>query len=90
MASYLCRGQHDVPGVVVHAEVVYEEPRPDQVVEIVHDGTGQEQDLVPLLYEQHLTLDVQGLVHLLLINQLMALTFLEMNIFRYFSEADDV
>ena len=63
-------GQHDVAAVVVHGEVVDEEAGPDEVVEPLHDGAGQEQHEAPLLDEDHLPLDVQRLVDVLQVLQL--------------------
>ena len=61
----LCVSKHDVAGVVVHAQVVDEQPGPDEVVEVGHHGAGQEQHLLPLLHVDHLTLDVERLVDFL-------------------------
>ena len=84
-------GQHDVARVVVHAddhcevgsdncddvpEVIDEETRPDQVVEALHDGAGEEQHETPLRDEEHLTLDVESLVQVLQVVQLKLLVAL--------------
>ena len=42
-------GEHDVAAVVVHGQVVDEEAGPDQVVQPLHDGAGQEEHEAPLL-----------------------------------------
>ena len=47
-------------------EVVDEQPGPDEAVELVEDGAGQEHHEAPLGHKDHLALDVQGLVYLLL------------------------
>ena len=58
-------GQHDVSAVVVHAQIIYEEPRPDQVVQAFHYGASQEQHEAPFFDEEHLALDMHSLVHIL-------------------------
>lgn len=47
-----------LPGKVVHAQVVDEKAAPDQVVQVLHDGTSQKQHLSPFMDENHLPLDV--------------------------------
>ena len=37
-------------------EIIDEEPGPDEVVEVLHDGAGQEQHALPLSHVHHLTL----------------------------------
>ena len=46
-------------------KIIDEKAGPNQVVEIVHHGTSQEEELTPLLDKEHLTLDVKGLVDIL-------------------------
>ena len=52
-------------GYINKPEIIDEEPRPDEVVEPLHDRTGQEQHLLPLLDVDHLALDVECLVNIL-------------------------
>ena len=40
-------------------EVIDEEARPDEVVEVLHDGAGQEEHAVPLLHVHHLPLHIE-------------------------------
>ncbi len=57
--------EHMWPGDEVLPEVVDEEARPDQVVEVIHNRTGEEEQLLPLRHVDHLPFDVQRLVHVL-------------------------
>ena len=53
-------------GTLFPPEIIDEEARPDQVVEALHDRAGEEQHELPLLDEDHLALDVQCLVDILM------------------------
>ena len=46
-------------------EIIDEEPCPDERIEVVHDWTPEEEELLPFLDEDHLALDVEGLVNVL-------------------------
>ena len=54
-------------------QVIDKQAWPDEVVEALHDGAGEEQHETPLLDEHHLALDVEGLVNILEVLQLQLL-----------------
>ncbi len=49
----------------MHAQIVDEQSREDETVEVAHHRAGQKENLAPLGDEHHLALDVQGLINVL-------------------------
>ena len=49
----------------ISPEIIDEQARPDEVVEVIHHGTGQKEHLLPFSDIDHLALDVESLIHIL-------------------------